>query len=78
MLHPYLQHQRDTRREESHEHKVVGQDRHAAKAAHDFQLPHTWNVQTDTPEVSSVLPNQKTTIHYLCCFIFFWSKAIIC
>ncbi len=43
--HPYLQHQGDTSREESHEHKVVGQDRHAAKAAHDFQLSHTWNIQ---------------------------------
>lgn len=39
---PHLQYQRDAGGEEGHKHKVVGQDRHAAKAAHDFQLPHTW------------------------------------
>jgi hypothetical protein len=37
---PYLQHQGNARREEGHEHKVVGQDRHAPEAAHDFQLPN--------------------------------------
>ena len=35
---PYLQHQGHARREEGHEHKVVGQDRHAPEAAHDLQL----------------------------------------
>lgn len=43
-LHAHLQHQRDAGREEGHKHKVVGQDRHAAEAAHDFQLTHTWKI----------------------------------
>lgn len=34
--HSYLQDEGDARREEGHEDKVVGQDRHAAKAAHDL------------------------------------------
>lgn len=44
MLVSHLQYQWDTCREEGHKHKVVGQDRHAAKAAHDFQLSHTWKI----------------------------------
>lgn len=43
-LHSHLQYQRDAGGEEGHKHKVVGQDRHAAKAAHDFQLTHTWKM----------------------------------
>lgn len=34
--HPYLQNQGDTRREECHEDKVIGQYRHTAKATHDL------------------------------------------
>lgn len=41
-VHAHLQHQRDAGGEEGHKHKIVGQDRHAAKAAHDFQLTNPW------------------------------------
>lgn len=54
----YLQNQGDAGREEGHKHKVVGQDGHAAEAAHDLQLPHSWNRRnnnntTEPPTTSS-------------------------
>lgn len=42
--HPYLEDQGDAGREEGHEDKVVGQDRHAAKTTHDLQLSYTWKI----------------------------------
>lgn len=39
----HLQHQRHAGGEKRHEHKVIGQNWHAAEAAHDLQLTHTWN-----------------------------------
>lgn len=39
----HLKHQWNARREEGHKHKVVGQDGHTTKAAHNFQLAHTCN-----------------------------------